>query len=72
MLMIYLANVGYTVSCQGIVQLGGPVPWCNRVGPAKVWLVSLKNCCNLHMPYGCPNLDMGFSCAQMSEQRKVN
>ena len=41
MLMIYLANVGYTVSCQGIVQLGGPVPWCNRVGPAKVWLVSL-------------------------------
>ena len=24
------------VGCQGVVQLGGPDPWFNRGGPAKV------------------------------------
>ena len=24
------------VGCRGVVQLGGPVPWYNQGGPAKV------------------------------------
>ena len=26
----------FIVSCRGVVQLGGPDPWDNQVGPAKV------------------------------------
>ena len=26
----------FLVSCRGVVQLGGPDPWDNQVGPAKV------------------------------------
>ena len=29
-------NVAYVVSCQGVVQLGGPDPWYNQGGLAKV------------------------------------
>ena len=30
------------VSCRGVVQLGGPDPWYNQGGTAKVGLVSLS------------------------------
>ena len=39
--MIYLAMIGYTVSCLGKVQLGGLDPWYNRVGPALVFTALL-------------------------------
>ena len=26
------------IGCQGEVQLGGPGPWYNQGGPAKVWV----------------------------------